>query len=66
MGLGVPVGTNTTSEVMQYDLIHPERAGKTKEVNKVRHVTSTRKEDVDTLKELQFHQDELTSELQLV
>jgi len=66
MGLGVPVGTNTTSEVMQYDLIHPERAGKTKEVNKVRHVTSTRKEDVDTLKDLQFHQDELTSELQLV
>jgi len=54
------------SAVMQYDLIHPDKADKTTEVNKVRHVTSTRKEDVEELQNLQRTQEELTSELQQV
>jgi len=50
--------------VLQYDVLHPERAGTTKEVNKVKHVTSIRTESATSLQDLQAKAEDLTSKLQ--
>jgi len=49
---------------LQYDVLHPERAGTTKEVNKVKHVTSIRTESATSLQDLQAKAEDLTSKLQ--
>jgi len=51
---------------MQYDSLYPDRAAKTKEVNKVKHVTSIRRGNATSLQELQSDAEALTSELQEV
>ena len=53
-------------ELSQYDTMHPERAGTTKEANKLKHVASVRSDSIKSLTELQEDAEQLISELQVI